>query len=92
MKSCLLLLILLTAAVKTTSSILPVDTDSNTTLPLPLDVAYRCASPTQHDPGRQIPSGLDCLNVLTFMLATTPYHDLPTEWSRNPASGQISLP
>ncbi|CAF9938311.1 hypothetical protein IMSHALPRED_000756 [Imshaugia aleurites] len=39
-----------------------------------------------------MPSALDCLNVLTFILATTPDHNQPTRWSRNPHLGNIILP
>ena len=83
----------LASAVNTKASLFPSGVNANTTLSLPfLDFAYRCASTEQHEPGRRTPSALDCLNVLTFILATTPNHDLPTQWSRNPASGQNLLP
>ena len=89
----LLILASLASAVNIKASLLSSGVDVNTTLSLPsLEFAYRCASPGQHEPGRQTPSALDCLNVLTFMLATTPSHDLPTQWSRIPASGQNLLP
>lgn len=89
----LILLALLTSAINTTPSFLSSGIDPNTPLPSSsLNVAYRCASSAKLDPGRQTPSALDCLNVLTFILATTPNHDRPTQWSRNPASGHIMLP
>ena len=58
----------------------------------PFDVAYRCASSDEPIAGRRVPTALDCLNVLTFVLATTPNHDQPTEWSRVPGSGRTKLP
>lgn len=89
----LLVLVSLASAVDTTSPLLSLDVNANTTLPLvSLDYAYRCASQTPHQPGRRTPTALDCLNVLTYMLATTANHDQPTEWTRNPASGQMPLP
>lgn len=90
----LLLLAALTSATNTTPSLLsPGVVDPNTTLPLSsLDVAYRCASPARHDPGRVMPSALDCLNILTFILATTPNHNRPTQWSRFPGSDHTILP
>ena len=63
--------------------------------PLPLsslDIAYRCASSEEPVFGRRIPTALDCLNVFTFILATTPNHDQPTQWSQAPASGRTKLP
>jgi hypothetical protein len=89
----LLILALLASAVNTTPSLLSSGYEANTTLPpTSLDFSYRCASTAHHEPGRRTPSALDCLNVLTYMLATTANHDLPTEWSRHPASGQTLLP
>ena len=62
-------------------------------LPLsPLNVAYRCASSEEPIAGRLTPTALDCLNVLTFVLATTPNHERPTSWSRIPAPGRTKLP
>lgn len=89
----LLLLASLAFAINTTPSALTPAFNPNTTLPVPsLDLAYRCASPAQHDPGRRMPSALDCLNVFTYVLATTPNHDRPIEWSKKAVSGQIELP
>ena len=42
---------------------------------------YQCSSRFVR-PGYQVATALDCLNVLTFILATTPNHNQPTEWSR----------
>ena len=58
----------------------------------PLEVAYRCASSDEPIVGRRIPTALDCLNVLTYILATTPNHDQPTQWSRAPSSESTKLP
>ena len=58
----------------------------------PSNVAYRCASSDEPIAGRRVPTALDCLNVLTFVLATTPNHDQPTEWSRVSGSGRTKLP
>ncbi|KAL9066008.1 MAG: hypothetical protein Q9161_007859 [Pseudevernia consocians] len=89
----LLLLAFFTSAINTTPSLLSPDVYPNTTQPLySFGIAYRCASPAQHDPGRRMPSALDCLNVLTYVLATTPNHDRPTQWSRGAGSGQTMLP
>ena len=89
----LLLLVPLACAINTPPSLLSSNVDPNTTLPLPsFDVSYRCASPAQRDPGRRLPSALDCLNVLTFILATTPNHDQPTQWSRISGYGYTILP
>lgn len=75
----LLLLASLAFANITSSTLL----NPNTTLFLPaLDLAYRCASSAKPDPGRLMPSALDCLNVLTCVLATTPNHDRPIQWSK----------
>ena len=58
----------------------------------PLNASYRCASAEQPIAGRQVPTALDCLNILTFVLATTPNHDQPTQWSRRLDSGHTKLP
>ena len=65
---------------------------SSPLLPSPLDVAYRCASSDEPIAGRRVPTALDCLNVLTFVLATTPNHDQPTDWSRVSGSHRTKLP
>ena len=89
----LLLLASFTSAINTAPPLLSPGVYPNTTRPLPsVGIAYRCVSPAQHDHGRQMPSALDCLNVLTFILATTPNHDRPTQWSRDAVSGQTMLP
>ena len=89
----LLFLASLTCAINAEPSFPSSDAISNTTLPLSsLGMEYRCASPEPRDPGRQLPSALDCLNVLTFILATTPNHNRPTQWSQIPDSGHIMLP
>ncbi|KAM0805553.1 hypothetical protein BDR22DRAFT_909856 [Usnea florida] len=46
-----------------------------------LSISYQCA-PKIVRAGYQIATALDCLNLLTFILATTPNHKQPTEWSR----------
>ena len=74
-----------------TKASLTVDPDATLT-PSSLDVAYRCASSAEPIAGRRIPTALDCLNVLTFVLATTPNHKQPTKWSRHPDPGHIMLP
>lgn len=89
----LLLLASLTAPINAAPTLPSPGVDSNITLPLPsLGVAYRCASPAQRDPGRQMPSALDCLNVLTFILATTSNHNRPTQWSVIPGPDHTRLP
>ena len=89
----LLLLASLAFAINTPPSTLTPSINPNSTLPVPsLSLAYRCAIPTRPDPGRLTPSALDCLNVLTYILATTPNHDRPMEWSKQAVSGQIELP
>ena len=45
-----------------------------------LGISYECA-PRIVRAGYQVATALDCLNLLTFILATTPNHDQPTEWS-----------
>ena len=45
------------------------------------DISYTCA-PRIVRPGYQTATALDCLNLLTFILTTTPNHNQPTEWSR----------
>ena len=90
MNLCLLLLASLASAINTESSF---NAEPGSLLPRsPLDVTYRCASSEEPIAGRQIPTALDCLNVLTFILATTPNHDQPTYWSRNAASRHTKLP
>ena len=90
MNLCLLLLASLASAINTESFS---DIEPSSPLPLsPLSVAYRCASSEEPIAGRRIPTALDCLNVLTFVLATTPNHDQPTQWGRTPSSGQTKLP
>ena len=46
-----------------------------------LGISYQCA-PRIVRAGYQTATALDCLNLLTFILATTPNHNQPTEWSR----------
>ena len=88
---CLLLLpASLAFAINTTLSPI-VESRSPLNLP-PLEVAYRCASSEEPVAGRRIPTALDCLNVLTFVLATTPNHDQPTQWSRTAGSGHTKVP
>lgn len=90
MNFCLLLLASLTSVTHTAS--LP-SIQSNATLPSSsLGIAYRCASSTQRDVGFLMPSALNCLNVLTYILATTPNHDQPTIWSSDPGPYQTTLP
>ena len=61
-----------------------------------LGISYQCA-PGIVRVGYQTATALDCLNLITFILATTPNHNQPTEWSRptNPtydrSSGTCSL-
>ena len=47
-----------------------------------LGITYQCA-PGMVRAGYQTATALDCLNLLTFILATTPNHNQPTEWSRS---------
>ena len=89
----LLLLVTLTAAINTAPSFPSPCADPNTTQPLPsLGIKYRCAPRSERDPSRHVPTALDCLNVLTFVLITTPNHDEPTQWSANSHLGHIMLP
>lgn len=89
----LLLLASLVSALNRSPSLLSPGVEPNGTLPpSSLDAVIHCASPAQHDPGRQMPLALDCLNVLTFILATTPNHDRPIRWSRSPTLGQAKVP
>ena len=68
-------------------------TDSSLNLtPAPLGMAYRCPPPDQLPAGHQLPTALDCLNVLTYILATTPNHNRPTKWARTPNHKQTLLP
>ena len=90
MNLCLLLLTSLAYAINTESS--PNGEPGSLLAPSPLNVTYRCASSEDPIAGRQVPTALDCLNVLTFILATTPNHDRPTHWSRTPASRHTKLP
>ena len=46
-----------------------------------LGISYQCA-PRIVRAGYQTATALDCLNLITFILATTPNHNQPTEWSR----------
>ena len=90
MNLCLLLLMSLASTINTESS--PI-VEPSSPLPLsPSNAAYRCAYSEPPIAGRQVPTALDCLNVLTFVLATTPNHDQPTEWSRGPSSSHTTLP
>lgn len=69
------------------------NSEPSSPLPLsPLEVAYRCASSEEPIVGRRIPTALDCLNVLTYILATTPNHDRPTHWSRALTPDSTKLP
>ena len=90
MNLCLLFLasLALTANTASSSAINP-----NTSLPLSsFAVDHRCASPAPPIAGRRTPTALDCLNVLTFILATTPNHNQPTKWSQLPGHDHITLP
>ena len=88
-----LLLAWLTYASDTSTSLLSPTIDPNNTLPLsPLGSSYRCAPTTEQDPGRNTPTPLDCLNILTFILATTPDHSQQREWSRIASPVRTMLP
>lgn len=65
----------------------------NPNISLPLSsLAYSCASPIKPIDGRQTPAALDCLNVLTFILVTTPNHNRPAKWSQLPGPDRMMLP
>ena len=88
-----LLLAWLTYASDTSTSLLLPTIDPNDTLPLSsLGSTYRCAPTPEREPGRNTPTALDCLNILTFILATTPDHDQPREWSRIASPVRTLLP
>ena len=88
-----LLLLPASLAFAINTTLLSPNSEPSSPLPLsPLNVAYRCASSEEPIVGRRIPTALDCLNVLTFILATTPNHDQPTQWSRAPTSDSTRLP
>ena len=90
MNLCLLLLASLASAITTSPSS---GTDSSLNLtPPPLGMTYRCPPPDQLPAGLQLPTALDCLNVLTYILATTPNHNQPTRWTRTPGTKHTLLP
>ena len=87
----LLLLASLTSAITPPPPFL--DLNANVSLPPPqLGVQYRCATPSERKLDTQVPSALDCLNLMTFILATTPDHDKLMTWTRTPQAGEVMLP
>ena len=84
MNLCLLFLAARASAIITPSPAL----DLNSTF----NYGYHCRSSAEHDVGHHRPTALDCLNVLTFVLATTPNHKQQTHWSRSPHDGNNLLP
>ena len=83
----------LTYASDASTSLLSPTINPNETLPLSsLGRSHRCASTTELEPGRHSPTALDCLNILTFILATTADHNQPREWSRIVSPGRTTLP
>ena len=88
-----LLLAWLTYASDAPTSLLSPAINPNDTLPLSsLGTSYRCAPTPEREPGRNTPTALDCLNILTYILATTPDHDQPREWSRIASPVRTLLP
>ncbi|KAM0796839.1 hypothetical protein BDR22DRAFT_892779 [Usnea florida] len=88
-----LLLASLTYAIDAPTSLLFPTINPNDTLPLSsLGRSYRCASTSERDPGRNVPAALDCLNILTFILATTPDHHQQRDWSRVSSPMRTLLP
>ena len=63
-----------------TSLVSPAVNPSEALPPSLSSIPYSCASRIVRA-GYQIATALDCLNLLTFILATTPNHNQPTEWN-----------
>ena len=88
-----LLLASLTYAIDAPTSLLSLTINPNDTLPLSsVGASYKCAPTPEREPGRNTPTALDCLNILTFILATTPDHSQSREWSRIASPGRTLLP